>query len=76
MIPTDRVSLDRLPEEDTPIEDLVRQAYANNPQIEQAALNMKNNEITIKAFKNNLLPTVDAYAFYGGSALGGQQNPV
>jgi len=76
VIPTDRVGLDRLPEEDTPTEDLVRQAYANNPQIEQAALNMKNNEITIKAFKNNLLPTVDAYAFYGGSALGGAQNPV
>jgi outer membrane protein TolC len=75
VIPTDRVGLDRLPEEDTPIEDLVRQAYANNPQIEQATLNMKNNEITIKAFKNNLLPTVDAYAFYGGSALGGSQNP-
>lgn len=76
VIPTDRVSLGRLPEEDTPIEDLVRQAYANNPQIEQAQLNMKNNEITIKAFKNGLLPTVDAYAFYGGSALGGAQNPV
>lgn len=76
VIPTDRVSLGRLPEEDTPTEDLVRQAYANNPQIEQAQLNMKNNEITIKAFKNGLLPTVDAYAFYGGSALGGAQNPV
>jgi outer membrane protein TolC len=76
VIPTDRVSLDRLPEEDTSVEDLVRQAYANNPQIEQAALNMKNNEITIKAFKNGLLPTVDAYAFYGGSSLGGSQNPI
>ncbi len=76
VIPTDRVSLDRLQEEDTPIEDLVREAYANNPQIEQAALNMKNNEITIKAFKNGLLPTVDAYAFYGGSALAGKRNSL
>nr|WP_245632108.1 TolC family protein [Edaphobacter aggregans] len=75
VIPTDRVGLERLPEEDMPTEDLVRQAYANNPQIEQAVLNMKNNEITIKAFKNNLLPTVDAYGFYGGSGLGGPQNP-
>ena len=74
VIPTDRVALDRLPEEDTPVEDLVKQAYSNNPQIEQAVLNMKNNEITIKAFKNGLLPVVDAYAFYGGSALGGAQN--
>ncbi len=75
VIPTDRVALDRLPEEDLEVEDLVKQAYVNNPQIEQAVLNMKNNEITIKAFKNGLLPVVDAYAFYGGSALGGAQNP-
>ncbi len=76
VIPTDRVGLDRLQEEDMSVEDLVKQAYVNNPQIEQAVLNMKNNEITIKAFKNGLLPTVDAYAFYGGSGLGGNQNPV
>ena len=30
-------------------EALVKQAFANNPQIEQAVLNLKNNEITIKA---------------------------
>jgi outer membrane protein len=76
VIPTDRVGLDRLPEEDMPVEDLVKEAYTNNPQIEQAVLNMKNNEITIKAFRNGLLPTVDAYAFYGGSGLGGTQNPA
>src|SRR3984885_1610508 len=75
VIPTDRVSLDRLAEEDMPAEDLVKEAYVNNPQIEQAVLNLKNNEITIKAFKNGLLPIVDAYAFYGANALGGAQNP-
>jgi outer membrane protein TolC len=75
VIPTDRVGLERLPEEDTSVEDLVRQAYTNNPQIEQAVLNMKNNEITIKAEKNGLRPTVDAYGFYGGSSLGGAQSP-
>jgi outer membrane protein TolC len=75
VIPTDRVGLDRLPEEDMAVEDLVREAYTNNPQIEQAVLNMKNNQITIKAEKNGLLPVVDAYAFYGASALAGAQNP-
>ena len=75
VIPTDRVGLDRLPEEDMSEEDLVKLAYVNNPQIEQALLNMKNNEITIRAEKNGLLPVVDAYAFYGGSGLGGNQNP-
>ena len=76
VIPTDRISLERLAEEDMPTEDLVKEAYVNNPQIEQAVLALKNNEITIKAFKNGLLPTVDAYAFYGANALGGHQNPA
>jgi outer membrane protein len=76
VVPTDRVGLDRLAEEDKPIEDLVGQAYANNPQIEQAVLNMKNNRITIRAEKNGLLPTVDAFAFYGGSGLGGSVSPA
>ncbi len=38
VIPTDRVSLERLAEEDMPTEDLVKEAYVNNPQIEQAVL--------------------------------------
>lgn len=76
VIPTDRVALDKLPEEDEPIEDLVRQAYTNNPQVEQSVLSMENNKITIRAEKNGLLPVVDAYGFYGAQALGGQQNPL
>jgi outer membrane protein TolC len=75
VIPTDRVALDRLPEEDMKQDDLVQQAFVNNPQIEQATLNMKNDEITMKAEKNGLLPVVDAYAFYGASQLAGAQNP-
>ena len=75
VIPTDRVSLDRLSEEDQQTEDLIHQAYQNNPQIEQAALNMKNNEITIRALRNGMLPVLDAYGFYGGSGVGGAQNP-
>jgi outer membrane protein len=76
VIPTDRVALDRLPEEDMSQDQLVQLAYVNNPSIEQATLNMKNNEITIKAEKNGMLPTVDAYAFYGASQLAGAQNPA
>jgi len=75
VIPTDRVALDRLPEEDEPIEGLISEAYANNPQIEQAVLNMKNNQITIKAEKNGLLPIIDANGFYGAAASGGLVNP-
>ncbi|MBS1815833.1 MAG: TolC family protein [Acidobacteria bacterium] len=75
VVPTDRVDLARLPEEDQSEENLVRLAYTNNPQIEQAKLNIENSKITQKALKNGLLPTVDAYGFYGSSAVGGAQNP-
>ena len=76
VVPTDRVGLNRLPEEDEPIEDLIRQAYTNNPLVEQAVLSMDNNKITIRGEKNALLPVVDAFGFYGAAALGGQQNAL
>lgn len=76
VVPTDRVSLDRLPEEDQPVEELIKQAYVNNPSIEQASLNMENNKITIRAEKNGLLPLLNAYAFYGGTGVAGVPNPA
>ena len=76
VVPTDRVGLDRTPEEDMPTEDLVKEAFTNNPQIEQAVLNMTNNEITIRGEKNGLLPIVDVLAFYGASGLGGSPNSL
>ncbi len=75
VIPTDRVSLLEMPEEREPVEQLVQQAYANRPEIEQNILNLRNNEITLRAVKNNLLPTVDVYGFYGAAALGGSKSP-
>ena len=75
VVPTDRVGLDRIPEEDMATEDLVKEAFTNNPQIEQAILSMENNKITIRGERNGLLPIVDAFAFYGTSALGGTPNP-
>lgn len=75
VIPTDRVSLIEMPEERQSADDLVRQADANSPTIEQSIITLKNDELTLKGAKNGLLPTVDVYAFYGASALGGSQNP-
>ncbi|ADW68734.1 TolC family protein [Granulicella tundricola] len=76
VVPTDRVGLDRLPEEDMKVEDVVKEAFINNPQIEQAALELKNNQITIRGEKNGLLPIIDAYGSYGSTTIGGQQNSL
>jgi outer membrane protein len=75
VVPTDRVGLDRLPEEDMPVEDLVKEAFTLNPQIEQAVINMENNQITIKGEKNGLLPVVDLFGFYEGNGIGGTPVP-
>ena len=75
VVPTDRVSLVEQPEESASVEDLVKEAYQNRPEIEQAVLNLKNDQITLKGVKNGLRPTVDLYGFYGSTALGGAANP-
>ncbi|MGC2163034.1 MAG: TolC family protein [Silvibacterium sp.] len=75
VIPTDRVSLAETPEEHESADELVREADANSPTIEQAILNLKNDRITLKGVRNGLLPTLDVTAFYGASGLGGMQSP-
>jgi outer membrane protein len=75
IVPTDRVSLAEMPEEHMSTDDLVRQAEANSPAVEQDLLTLKNDEIALKGAKNALLPTLDAQAFYGATALGGAVSP-
>jgi outer membrane protein len=75
VIPTDRVTLEELPEETQPVEELVQTAFKERPELEQAVLTLRNDEITLKGARNALLPTLDAFGFYGSSALGGSQSP-
>jgi outer membrane protein len=75
VIPTDRVSIEEIPEEKEPVDDLVQQAFKNSPVLEQAALALKNDEISLRGAKNGLLPTVDVYGYLGGSGAAGTQNP-
>jgi outer membrane protein TolC len=75
VIPTDRVSLVETPEEQLPVDQLVAEAYANRPEIEESILTLKNAQLTIKGVKNALLPTVDLYAYYTGNAIGGAVSP-
>ncbi|MGH9599720.1 MAG: TolC family protein [Terracidiphilus sp.] len=74
VIPTDRVSLEPIPEESDPVEALVQEAFKQRPELEEAVLTLRNDEITLKGARNALLPTLDAYGFYGSSALGGSQS--
>jgi outer membrane protein TolC len=75
VIPTDRISILETPEERESVDDLVKQANANRPDVQQAILTLKNDEITLRAERNALLPQVDLYGYYGGYGLGGKAGP-
>ncbi len=75
VIPTDTLSTTE-PYEVRPVEDLIGDALKQRPEITSARLTLTNNEISRKSIRNQLLPTVDLYAFYGANALAGPQNPL
>ncbi|WP_420239412.1 TolC family protein [Telmatobacter bradus] len=75
VIPTDRVSLEPIPEENQPLEDLVQTAFQQRPELEQAILTLRNDEITLKGARNALLPTFDVNAYYQGQGVAGKINP-
>jgi outer membrane protein TolC len=58
-----------------PTQDLVNDALAHRPDLAEARINLTNTEISNKAIRSALLPTVDLFAYYGGSGLGGAEYP-
>lgn len=75
VIPTSVIDL---PAEETtqpPVEDLVNEALKHRPELEEAHINLTNTQISNKAIRSTLLPTLDVSMYYGGSGLGGTQNP-
>ncbi len=75
VVPTDRVSLEELPEEKRPVEDLVQEAFQKRPELEQALLTLKNDAITLRGARQGLLPVFDAYGYIGGTGIAGAINP-
>jgi outer membrane protein TolC len=74
VIPTSTMALPQQ-EPVVPTEDLVNDALQHRADLIQSRIDLSNREIGAKALKNALLPTLDAFAYYGGSGLGGSQNP-
>src|SRR5580658_1675896 len=58
-----------------PTQDLVNDALGHRPELAEARINLTNTDISNKAIRSALLPTVDLFAYYGGAGLGGLQNP-
>ena len=54
-----------------PTQDLVNDALSHRAELAQARINLANTEISNKAVRNALLPSLDLFAYYGGTGIGG-----
>ncbi len=74
------VALDRIqvPEKEdlAPTPELVQQALAKRPEVEQTRINIASTLINIKGSKNNLLPTLQAFVEFTNNGLTGINNAL
>jgi outer membrane protein TolC len=73
VIPT---SIMQVPQEETviPIQDLINDALQHRAELVESRIDLNSRDINNKAVRNAMLPTLDAFAYYGGSGVGGDLN--
>lgn len=75
VIPT---SMMQVPEQDqtTPTQDLIQDAIAHRAELAESRIDLNSRQINNKSVRNAMLPTLDVFAYYGGSGIGGDVNPA
>ena len=74
VIPTSTM---QLPDQEPviPIQDMINEALSHRAELVESRIDLNSRDLNNKAVRNALLPTLNAYAYYGGSGLGGDVNP-
>jgi outer membrane protein TolC len=74
VIPTSTV---QVPEQEPVIhiQDMINDALQHRAELVESRIDLSSRDISTKAVRNALLPTLDAFAYYGGSGVGGAINP-
>jgi outer membrane protein len=74
VIPTSAM---QIPQEEPviPIQDLINEALHHRAELVESRIDLNSRDISNKAVRNAMLPTLDAFAYYGGSGIGGDINP-
>ncbi len=58
-----------------PIDTLIAEAEKNRPDVSMDQIAMQIAEDSLRTIKNSLLPQLNVYGLYAGSAIGGPLNP-
>jgi outer membrane protein len=75
VIPTSGMEV---PQQETviPTQDLISDALRHRAELVESRIDLQSRDINTKAVRNAMLPTLQAYAYYGGSGVGGDVNPL
>ena len=63
----------QLPEREpvVPIQELINDALQDRAELAESRIDLNSRDLSSKAVRNALLPSLDAYVYYGGSGVGG-----
>ncbi|MFZ0200972.1 MAG: TolC family protein [Candidatus Sulfotelmatobacter sp.] len=63
-------------EEVVPTEDLINDALRHRAELVETRIDLNSRDLSNRAVRSALLPTVNLFAYYGGAGVGGTQNPL
>src|SRR5579864_2845309 len=75
VIPTSTMQVPQ-EEQAIPIQDMINDALRHRAELVESRIDLNSRDINIKAVRNAMLPTLQAFAYYGGSGVGGDINPA
>jgi len=75
VIPTDRMEGVQA-QASQAIQDLIATALHDRPELAESDVDLVNRQISRRAARNALLPSLSVVGFYGGSGLAGPLNPL
>jgi len=75
VIPTSTMQIPR-EEAVIPTQDLINEALAHRAELAESRIDLNSRDLSSKAVRNAMLPTLDAFAYYSGSGIGGNVNPT
>ena len=76
VVPTDEQIQPAPIEAVKPIRDLIADAQHNRPELAESDIDLVNRQISRRASRNALLPSLSLVGFYGGTGLAGPLNPL
>jgi outer membrane protein len=75
VIPTSTM---QLPQQEpvVPIQDMITEALQHRAELAESRIDLTSRDLSAKAVRNDMLPSLQAFAYYGGSGVGGTVNPA